>query len=71
MKVFEAKCYLGLEVEQHGNGSIRIHQQAYARKILDRFGMTESKLISTPKILVILQMMDLMQLIHIGKPLAV
>lgn len=48
VKVFEAKCFLGIEIEVLKDYSIRIHQEAYAKKVLCRFGMEESKVVSTP-----------------------
>lgn len=48
VKVTEAKCFLGLKIDQHQDGSIHIHQQAYAKRVLNRFDMMESKVVSTP-----------------------
>ena len=41
------KYYLGIEVEQHAEG-ITIKQSAYARKVLDQFGMTECNHVRVP-----------------------
>lgn len=48
IKDFEAKCFLGFEIEHRTDGSIRIHQAAYAKRFIDRFHMTDCKTISTP-----------------------
>lgn len=48
IKDFEAKCFLGLEINQHGDGSIHIHQSAYACKVLDRFQMMSSHAVAVP-----------------------
>lgn len=48
IKVFEAKCFLGLEIDQRPDGTIHIHQSAYARKILERFRMTDSNTVAVP-----------------------
>uniref|UniRef100_A0A1Y1M571 Integrase catalytic domain-containing protein n=1 Tax=Photinus pyralis TaxID=7054 RepID=A0A1Y1M571_PHOPY len=48
VKVFDAKCFVGLEIEQFSDGSIRIHQTAYAKKILSRFNMLECNAVATP-----------------------
>lgn len=42
--------YLGLEIERSEDGSIKISQQAYAKKILERFGFQDCKPVSTPMI---------------------
>lgn len=48
VKVLDVKCFLGIQVEQFEDGSIRIYQEAYAKKILQRFNMTDCKTVSTP-----------------------
>lgn len=48
IKVFELKCFLGLEIDQRSDGSIHAHQQGYARKVLNRFNMTNCNAVSTP-----------------------
>lgn len=48
VKVMEATCFLGLQIEKLSNGSIHIHQEAYIKKILNRFNMAECKTVSTP-----------------------
>lgn len=48
VKVFELKCFLGLEIEQRSDGSIHVNQQAYARRVINRFGMAECNAVSTP-----------------------
>lgn len=48
IKVSEAKCFLGLEIDQRPDGAIYIHQSAYARKVLNRFRMTECHAVTVP-----------------------
>ncbi|XP_036347024.1 secreted RxLR effector protein 161-like [Rhagoletis pomonella] len=48
IQVSDVNRFLGLEVQQLQDGSIHIHQGAYAKKILNRFGMIECKIVSTP-----------------------
>lgn len=48
VKVFEARCFLGLEIERFPNGSIFVHQECYAKKVLNRFNMMNCKTVSTP-----------------------
>lgn len=48
IKVFELKCFLGLEIDQRSDGSIHVHQQAYARKVLNRFNMANCNAVATP-----------------------
>lgn len=47
IKDFEAKCFLGLEINQRPDG-IHLNQTAYARKILNRFQMMECNAVSVP-----------------------
>ena len=42
--------FLGLEINHSNNGTIKVHQTAYTKKILDRFGMTNCKEVGTPAI---------------------
>lgn len=44
----QASYFLGLEIERSEDGSIKICQQAYAKKILERFGFQDCKPVSTP-----------------------
>lgn len=46
VKTFGAKCFLGIEIDRVNDGSIRIHQGAYARKVLQRFNMMECRITS-------------------------
>lgn len=39
---------MGLEIEQRSDGSIHVGQQAYAQKVLNRFGMTNCNAVVTP-----------------------
>lgn len=48
IKVFNATYYLGLEISRGRDGSIFVHQAAYAKKVLARFNMSESYGVSTP-----------------------
>ena len=48
VKDFEAKCFLGLQIEKLSNGSIKVHQEAYVNKIVNRFNMSECKSVCTP-----------------------
>lgn len=48
IKVLDLKCFLGLEIDQQSDGSIHVHQQAYAQKILNRFGMANCNTVATP-----------------------
>ncbi|BES91891.1 Hydra magnipapillata [Nesidiocoris tenuis] len=43
-----ASYYLGIEIEQREDGAVRIHQEAYTNKILQRFGMADCKPAVTP-----------------------
>ncbi|KAG5879136.1 hypothetical protein JTB14_004112 [Gonioctena quinquepunctata] len=43
-----AVYYLGLEIDQREDGSIKISQNTHARKILERFNFSDCKPISTP-----------------------
>lgn len=43
-----ASYYLGLEIERIEDGSIRISQLTYTKKLLERFGMANCKMVSTP-----------------------
>ncbi|KAK9712668.1 Reverse transcriptase (RNA-dependent DNA polymerase) [Popillia japonica] len=48
VKALDAKCFLGLQIEQSCDGSISICQEAYAKKVLKRFNMSECATVSTP-----------------------
>lgn len=48
VKVFEAKCFLGLEINQGSDGSIYVNQHAYAQKVLERFNMNNSNPVAIP-----------------------
>lgn len=48
IKTFDAKCFLGLEINQRPDGAIYIHQSAYSRKILNRFRMIDSNTVAVP-----------------------
>lgn len=40
--------FLGLEISREEDGSVRIDQKAYAKQVLERFGMYDCKPVSTP-----------------------
>jgi len=44
-------CFLGIEVKQLEDGSIFISQEAYAKKVLQKFGMMDSNPVGTPTVL--------------------
>lgn len=43
-----ASYYLGMEINQAKDGTIVIHQEAYTKKVLERFNMANSNPVSTP-----------------------
>jgi Reverse transcriptase (RNA-dependent DNA polymerase) len=44
----QLKHFLGMRISRNHNGDITIDQNGYIRQILERFGMEESKAVSTP-----------------------
>lgn len=48
VKCFDAKCFLGFEIHRRSDGSIHVNQQAYARKVLRKYGMEECATVATP-----------------------
>lgn len=48
IKFFDAKYFLGLEIDIRPGGSVHVSQGAYARKVLDRFHMMNCNPVSTP-----------------------
>lgn len=48
MTIVNVGCFLGLEIERLADGSIFLHQSAYARKILQKFEMEECNAVATP-----------------------
>lgn len=48
VKTMELGCFLGIEIKQMNNGSIFIHQAAYAHKVLSKFEMNECKPVTVP-----------------------
>lgn len=48
IRVTDANYFVGLEIDQRPNGSIHVSQKSYAKKILDKFRMSEAKSIATP-----------------------
>ena len=43
-----ATYFLGVEIDQKSDGSIKISQAAYTRKVLDQFGMSDCRACVTP-----------------------
>ena len=41
-------CFLGIDVHQRPDSSIFITQESYTRRVLEKFGMSESNSVSTP-----------------------
>lgn len=48
IKVSDCKYFVGLEIDRREDGSIHVCQQAYARKVLNKFRMMDSHSVSTP-----------------------
>jgi hypothetical protein len=46
----EASFFLGLEIKRRSDGSIKISQEGYTRKLLERFGMSDCRPVSTPMV---------------------
>ena len=44
----ELGSFVGIQVERLANGNLKLHQEAYAKRILERFNMRHCKSISTP-----------------------
>lgn len=40
--------FLGLEIERLNDGTIKVHQAAYTRKLLEKYGMSDCKVVGTP-----------------------
>lgn len=47
VKVFEAKYFLGIEIEQMKSGSIDLSQRAYIEKVVERFNLRDANPVST------------------------
>lgn len=45
-----ATYFLGIEISQQSDGSIKVSQAAYTRKLLDQFGMSQCRPCATPMI---------------------
>jgi hypothetical protein len=45
-----ATCYLGLEIDRRRDGKIKIPQEAYAKRILERFNFSNCNPVSTPMV---------------------
>lgn len=48
IKLFNAEYFLGLELKKLDSRSILLHQTSYAKRILDRFNMSECSGVATP-----------------------
>lgn len=48
IKVFEAKCFLGFEIDRLQNGSIHLNQKGYINRILNKFNLIDANPVSTP-----------------------
>lgn len=48
IKAMDLNCFLGFEIERLADGSIFMHQTAYAKKVLDKFRMDECYPVSIP-----------------------
>lgn len=48
IKEMDVSCFLGLEILQNANGSIFVHQSAYAEKVLRKFNMQNCERVCTP-----------------------
>jgi hypothetical protein len=64
-----ATYYLGLEIDKRQDGKIKISQEAYARRILERFNFSNCNPVSTPMVWNRgKKMMKLRRNFHIFKP---
>lgn len=48
VKIYEARCFLGLEINRKMNGSISVSQSSYAEKIVSKFNITDAHPVATP-----------------------
>lgn len=48
VKVINVGCFLGLEINQMSDGSIFVHQTAYAKRVLQKFEMENCSSVSVP-----------------------
>lgn len=48
VKVIDVGCFLGLEINQQSDGSIFVHQTAYANRVLRKFEMENCNPVSVP-----------------------
>jgi hypothetical protein len=42
------ECFLGLQISRSCDGALFVHQEAYAKRILEKFNMSDAKHVSTP-----------------------
>lgn len=48
VKTIKLGCFLGIEIQHLPNGSIFVNQEAYARKVLEKFSMSECNALAIP-----------------------
>lgn len=48
VKQLDVEMFLGMEISRRDGGEIHLRQTAYAKKVLNRFGMQDCKAVSTP-----------------------
>lgn len=48
IKTMNVGCFLGLQIERKKDGSIFVHQTAYAQKVLSKFNMNDSSSVLVP-----------------------
>lgn len=48
VKMVNAGCFLGIEIDQLDDGSIFIHQNGYAKRVLERFNMKDCNAVAIP-----------------------
>ena len=48
VKTVNSSCFIGVEIVQRSDGSIFLHQRGYIERVLDKYGMADSKSKATP-----------------------
>lgn len=48
IKLMPVGCFLLLEIDRRNDGSIFVHQSAYAKRVLNRFNMNFCNPVATP-----------------------
>lgn len=46
VKMFNAECFLGLEIQRNSSGAIHLSQSGYAHRVLQKFNMIDCKPVS-------------------------